>query len=300
MYDKMKFKSRRYYLYYMARVMIFFIQLLPSRIGLFVAKKAALLAYWGLPSYTKITIENLKAALAGERTERELQAISRRVFENLGKNALEMVHLKRLNVDTIDGIVQMQNREILDNALEKGKGVIIVTAHFGNWELMPAALRIKGYSGAVIGRRIYFDRYDRFLNRLRAVHDVSVIYRDESPRKALKVLKANGVLGIVADQDVNSVDGVFVNFFGQKAYTPVGPVALALASGAPLVPAFMLRDDGLHRLIFEKPIDLSDTGDKEKDMTGNTQRWSDVVESYIRRYPEQWVWMHRRWKTKEN
>ena len=160
-------------------------------------------------------------------------------------------------------------------------------------------MRLKGYKGAAIARRIYFEKYDNFLNRLRGIHDVDVIYRDDSPKKVLRVLKGNGIMGILADQDVDSVDGVFVDFFGMPAYTPSGPVLLAVSSGAKIVPAFIIRRNGSHELVIEDPIELDDTGEKEKDVVTNTQRWSAVVESYIKRYPEQWVWMHRRWKTKK-
>ncbi len=295
----MKVRYRRYYLYYLARFAIFFFYLLPSNVGLFIAGKIGLLAYFILKEYRDITLRNLRGALGKERTEKELGRIARRVFENLSKNAFELVRSPRINTKNIDRIVEFENGEILDAAFAKGKGVIIITAHFGNWELMAATLRIKGYPGVTVGRRIYFDKYDRYLNRLRRSKDVNVIYRDESPRKILKVLKGNRIVGIVADQDVDSVEGVFVDFFGMSAYTPAGPAALAKVSGAALIPVFIVRKNGRHTLVIEKPIELDDTGDKDKDVVSNTQKWSSVVESYIRRYPEQWVWMHRRWKTKE-
>ena len=103
---------------------------------------------------------------------------------------------------------------------------------------------------------------------------------------------------LLADQDVDSVDGIFVDFFGKPAHTPKGPVALALATGAPLVPCFMIREKNCHKLVLEDPIELEEKSDKDETIKFNTQKWSRIVESYIRRYPEQWVWMHRRWKTK--
>ncbi len=295
----MKVRYRRYYLYYLARFAIFFFYFLPSNVGLFIAGKIGLLAYFILKKYRDITLRNLKSALGKDRTEKELKSIARRVFENLGKNAFELVRAPKINAKNIDNLVEFENARILDEAFAKGKGIIIITAHIGNWELMAATLRIKGYPGVTVGRRIYFDKYDSYLNSLRRSQDVNVIYRDESPRKILKVLKENRIVGIVADQDVDSVEGVFVDFFGMSAYTPAGPAALAKVSGAALIPVFIVRKNGRHTLVIEKPIELDDTGDKEKDVVSNTQKWSSVVESYIRRYPEQWVWMHRRWKTKE-
>ena len=119
-----------------------------------------------------------------------------------------------------------------------------------------------------------------------------------SPKKILKILRRNEMLGILADQDMDSVDGVFVDFFGQPAYTPKAPVAIALASKAPLVPCFMIREEKGHRLIIEDPVELEEKGSREETIAFNTEKWSKIIESCIKRYPEQWVWMHRRWKTK--
>lgn len=295
----MKFKFRRYYLYYLARVGIFLLSLLPSKIGLFLASKAGALVYYILPKYRKIALENLELAFGAEKTKDELTGIARRVFENLGKNGFELIRFPRINKTNIGRLVKLENPDRLKKAFEKGRGVLIITAHIGNWELMAATLRLNDFPGVTVGRRIYFDKYDKYLNYLRKTHDVNVIYRDESPRKILKVLKENRIVGIVADQDVDSVDGVFVDFFGTAAYTPSGPAILAMASGAPLVPVFIVRNNGTHTLFIEEPIEIADTGDREKDVVVNTQKWSNVVESFIRRYPDQWVWMHRRWKTKK-
>ena len=293
----MKFKFRRYYLYYLGRVLAFVIYLFPLRISLHFAKIAGRIVFWALGRYRNIATENLKAAFGTEKTDRDLYRIAQGVFENLGKNAVELVNFPKINKENIRYMVEIAHRERLEAAYAKGKGIVVITGHIGNWELMAATLRLNGYPGVTIGRRIYFDKYDKYLNWLRKLHDVNVVYRDESPRKMLRVLKENRIVGIVADQDVDSVDGVFVDFFGRKAYTPIGPVVLAKASGAVLLPVLILRKNGGHTLMVEEPIELVDTGDKEKDLVENTQKWSLVLESYIRRYPEQWVWIHRRWKT---
>jgi len=293
----MKFKYRRYYLYYLGRVLAFIFYIIPLRVGLCIAGIMGRIASWALPRYRNIAIENLRFAFGREKTESQIRGIACKVFENLAKNAVELINFPKINEQNFDRIVKLENRQILDKAFEKGGGIIILTAHFGNWELLAAALRLAGYPGVTLGRKIYFDRYDKFLNRLRKIHDVNVIYRDESPRKMLKVLRENRILGIVADQDMDSAEGVFVDFFGHSAYTAVGPTVLARASGAALIPALIVRKNGRHSLVIEKPVELVDTGDKDKDLVENTRRWTSVIESYARRYPEQWVWMHRRWKT---
>jgi len=293
----MKFKLRRYFLYYLARVMVFLFSLIPVKAALAIASGLGACAFYILPRYRKLTIDNLKSAFGSEKSQAEIEGVALGVFKNLGKNAVELVNLPKFNKARMDTFVRFRNRDRLDKAYERGRGIVLLTAHFGSWELMAAALRENGYPGVTIGRRIYFHKYDDFLNKLRKSRDVEVIYRDESPRKMLKTLKKNWIVGIVADQDVDSVDGVFVDFFGRKAYTPSGPVVLARASGAVLLPVFIIREGDWHTIAIDNPIDLRDTGDKEADLIYNTQKWSNVVESYIRKYPDQWVWMHRRWKT---
>ncbi|MFA5144190.1 MAG: lysophospholipid acyltransferase family protein [Candidatus Omnitrophota bacterium] len=295
----MKFKLRRYYLYYIGRAVAFVFTLIPLQTGLALASVFGTIAFHMLPRYRRLTIDNLKTVFGTEKSDTELNAIARRVFQNLGKNAVELVNLPRFDKPRMDRLVGFRNRERLDAAYAKGRGVIVLTAHFGSWELMAAALRENDCPGVTIGRRIYFKKYDDFLNQLRKSRDVEVIYRDESPRKMLKTLKRNWIVGIVADQDVDSVDGVFVDFFGAQAYTPSGPVVLARASGAALLPVFIVREGARHTIAIEEPVELVDTGNKEADLISNTQKWSNVVESYVRRYPDQWVWMHRRWKTKK-
>ena len=294
----MKYKYRRYFLYYLGRTAAFLIYLLPRRIGVWICGLLGRCAFFVLPKYRRITVGNLTKVFGGEKSTGEIRRIALNVFENLGKSACELINFPKINKKNIDKFVRIEGLEIVDRSFARGKGTIILASHFGNWELTGLTFRVKGYPGVTLGRRIYFHKYDSFLNSLRRSHDVNVIYRDDSPKKMLKVLKENKILGVVADQDVDSIGGVFVNFFGTSAYTPSGPVALARASRAQIIPVFVIRKDGRHLFKIEEPVELIDTGNKEADLVANTQKWSNVVESYIRQYPEQWVWMHRRWKTK--
>lgn len=296
----MKFKLRRYVLYYMARCLAAFVYILPLSIALALADVIGFFAFLAARKYAKITLENLRSVFAGEKTDQEIIKIAKQVFKNISRNAVELVRFPKISKANIDDFIGIEGSEILDREFSRGKGIIVVTGHIGNWEMMAITLRIKGYPGVAVGKRIYFHKYDEYLNSLRRHHDVNIVYRDDSPRKILKVLKSNGIVGIVADQDVDSVEGVFVDFLGRKAFTPAGPAVLAKATGASLVPVVVIRDGRRYRLIVSEPIKLADTGNKEADVVSDTQRWSLVLESYIRKYPDQWVWMHRRWKTKEN
>lgn len=293
----MKIKTSRYYIYCFLRILIFLIAVFPLRFGLSLAHFAGRIGFAIMKHYRRETLENLKSAFP-EKDTKEIERIAKDVFSNLFKNAVEWVNVYKLNKKNIDQWVRTECFEKIDRALSKGKGAIMLASHFGNWELIHITFLLKGYPGTAIVRRIYFDKYDKLINKMRSSKGVGVIYRDESPKRLLRILKGNGLIGILADQDMDSVDGVFVDFFGKPAYTPKAPVAFALASGAPLIPCFTIREGKTHRLIIEDPIEIVEKSDRDETIRFNTQKWSNVIESYIRRYPDHWVWMHRRWKTK--
>jgi len=293
----MKFKTKRYYYYYLARVTLFIISILPIKLGLCLADFGGKLVFLVLKKERRTTFANLKASFP-EKEDSEIEKIARDVSTNICKNAVEFINIYKLNSKNIQNWVNIEGSEKIDRVLLKGKGVIILASHLGNWELMTTCLNLNGYHGIIIARRIRFYKFNNFIEKVRKAKGVGITYRDESPKKILRQLKQNGMIGILADQDVDSVNGVFVNFFGRPAYTPKAPVAFALASGAAMVPCFMIREGTKHRLVIEDPIELEKKSSKEETITVNTEKWSRIVESYIRKYPGQWVWMHRRWKTK--
>ena len=155
----------------------------------------------------------------------------------------------------------------------------------------------RGYSANVVARPVYYDKFNEWISFLRSSMGVNVIFRTDSPKRILKLLKENKIVGLVADQDVDSIEGVFIDFFNHKAYTPSAPVKIAMATGTPIVPMVIIRNKNRHKIIVGDPIRVSRDKDNEAAVVEYTQQWSDILESYIRRYPEQWVWMHRRWKT---
>ena len=182
-------------------------------------------------------------------------------------------------------------------ALALGKGAIILTGHFGNWELLAASISTTIAPLTPFVRELRSPRLNALVSSYREKAGYATIDRDTGMRHALRCLKRNELLGIVADVDT-VVSGVFVDFFGRHAYTPYSPVAIALKTGAAILPTFIIRQpDGSHRAIIEPPLALKQTHAKEKDLVINTQKFTKIIESYIRRYPTQWIWMHRRWKT---
>ncbi len=241
---------------------------------------------------------NLSMAFGTEKSPRGILRICRLCFENLGKGLMEVLQFPRLNSENLGRLVSFEGKQNIDEALNKGKGVIVLTAHFGNWELLGASLALLGYDVAFIVRPVRSPRLEALVNENRESMGIECIYRGTSIKKALWCLRRNGVLGILSDIDTR-VDGVFVDFFGRPAFTPRGPVSIALRTGSTLVPMFIIRqEDDTHRIVAERHLELKLTGDQEKDIKLNTARFTKIIESYIRKYPEQWIWVHQRWKTR--
>lgn len=294
----MKNKPYRYLLYLGLRLLESIVCLLPRSLALFLAAMIAKLAFLVARRERKKTILHLSLAYGEEKSFSELRSLAERVFIHFGRVAVDVLRVSKLNL-------QMANRWIdkgdglsrFDQVLSEGKGGILLTGHLGNWEWMGAYLMLHGYPGAVVGKRLYYEKFNEAIIRLREKVTLRTIYQDASPRELLKVLKQNWLLGILADQDVDRLEGIFVPFFGRPAYTLTTPVRLALASGAPIIPAFLIRKGDRYQLEVEEPIRVEMAGTREETIQKYTERWSRMMEEKIRAYPDQWAWMHRRWKT---
>ena len=292
----MKNKSIRHILYALLVGVKAIFYLLPYQLGFKIAGSLGKLAFHLIKKEKEKTLTHLRMAFGAEKSEKEILKIGEAVFEHYGRTLFELAMIDKI-IPRFDDFVHASGYENFDKALKGGKGVVVTIAHFGNWEIMGGYTALKGYPCTVIARKIYFEKYDRLLVNLRNKMKVQTIYRDESVRKMLHVFKENRMLGFVVDQDVESVDGVFVNFFNRPAYTPVAPVRFAKTTGAPIIPVFIVRDGMKHHMIVEPAIDLVDTGNKDSDTKVNTQAWVAIQEKYIRQYPHLWVWNHKRWKT---
>ena len=296
--EKVKHKFRKDFLYYCAVALLSLARLVPARALFALGTAGGWCAYYFLGRERRRALAHLELALGDQKSAAERGRIAREAFVNLGRNLSELALYPRLTDDNIHQLVSMEGREVLERARAEGRGIIIITGHIGNWELIPTYFLAIGFTGGVVARRIYYEKYERLLYRLRRSKRFRVFYRDESPKEILRTLKNNEVVGILADQDVRKLPGVFVDFFGIPAYTPTAPVLIAMKSGAPLIPGHIVRKGRNHTIIIEEPLALRSTGDKKADLVYNTQLWSRSIERYIRERPDQWVWMHRRWRTR--
>jgi KDO2-lipid IV(A) lauroyltransferase len=184
----------------------------------------------------------------------------------------------------------------LQKAYAKGKGVLMITAHAGNWEFMSVTVTSAGYPLNVVYRPLNFKPADNFLYRYRTRFGTKLIPKRRSTRKILKALQKKECVGILFDQDPGLANGVFVNFFGQPTCTNKGLAFLALKTEAPVLPVFIVRQEKKFLLEFGEEIPLYRSSDMEKDIAVNTLSYNRAIEAFIRKHPEQWFWVHRRWK----
>ena len=274
----------------------FCVSRLPRSVALAIGGGLGKFVFYLAPQQRELACEHLRGCLTFP-DERQLKAVAKQCFENLGKTVIEFMQFPRLDSAQIQRYVTFEGIEHVQQTLARGKGAIILTGHFGNWELLAASISATVAPLTPIVRELRSPRLNALVSSYREKAGYRTIDRDTGVRHALRCLKRNELLGIVADVDT-AVSGVFVDFFGRHAYTPYSPVAIALKTGAAILPTFIIRQpNGSHHAIIEPPLVLKQTDAKEKDLVVNTQKFTKIIESYIRRYPTQWIWMHRRWKT---
>lgn len=222
------------------------------------------------------------------------------LFSNLGTMFFEMLYMPVLNARTIGRHVTVEGLENLRQAVELGRGVVLLTAHMGNWEWMGAALAYAGFPMTTIAQPQPNAPLNRILNEYRSMVGLEVFALGTNDLlKAVRALKKGKVLGFIADQD-GGAEGVFVDFFGRKASTPLAPAILADKYQASIVPAFTFRcPDGGHRVVL-MPFEYERSGDSEQDLYRNTARMTKITEDMIRAHPDQWLWFQKRWKTPYN
>lgn len=272
-------------------------RLLPLGIAVSLGGQLGLLLYYVLRRHRMASLINLKIAFGSQKTPLELTQIIKKSFVHLGKSLIEILMLPTLPPHKIDALVSWEGEEYLKNT--DGKGVILITGHIGNWELMGAAIARRGYPIHAIAAPLYNPRIDKLIINLRSLFGVKTISRGtpSSSRKILEVLRKKEILALLIDQDTR-VDGVFVPFFNKKAYTPSGAAQLAVRTNAVTVMAFITRlSHNRHKITIEKPLMLFRTENKKNDIENNTALFTSHIERHICAIPEQWVWMHQRWKT---
>ena len=249
---------------------------------------------------TDVSLDNLRYVFKGDLTENEIRRLNRRVLMHFGEMLFEIPHLFRLNSENLNNYVIFENQQNLLAALDKGKGVFALTAHLGNWELLNTASPLYfGMKTAAVARPIDFLPVERLFSDLRSRFGTDLIQKQRGIKRILKAIKDKSLVGILLDQSVDWYEGVFVEFMGRPACTNKALARLALKTGAPVVPAFCVKQpDGRYKIIFDEEVKIQISGDKTIDVEQNTALFTAIIEKHVREYPEQWFWFHRRWKVK--
>lgn len=251
------------------------------------------------PRLARVARRNLSFALP-ELGEREREAIVTGVYRTLARSLLSFARFPRLSRDNVAAWIRYDGFEHFERAQAAGRGVLFLTAHLGNWELSAAAHALYGHPMHILVRPLDNPRLDRVVARYRTLSGNRIIDKNESPRRILEALAANHAVGMLIDQNASLDNGVFVDFFSRKACASTGLAKIALHTGAPVIPGFALWEESERRYVlrFWPPLEMTRSGDAEADVLTNTQRMHSALEQIIRRYPDQWLWIHRRWKTR--
>lgn len=248
--------------------------------------------------HREIVLGNLSRAFGHEKSPYEIKMLARQVFANALQIIFEIGWSLGLDKEQLMKRFTIEGRSIIKNACEQGRGVLVLTAHFGNWELLSVVGAMLAHPLSVVYRPLDFKPLDRFFIHLRTRFGSKVIPSKRSLFALLRSLGRGEMVVLLMDQNVDWYEGVFVDFLGHRACTNSGLALLALKTRAPVIPVFMVREKEGFIAKFLPEIPLQQTGDQTRDLEDNTQQYNHVIESFLRRYPDQWFWLHQRWKTK--
>ena len=280
-------------------VLVRLLGLLPRKAARAVGAGIGWLAYRLVPRLRGVGLKNLELAFPAW-TDGQRQDTLRRLYRNLGWLLAEFCQMPKYTRENSQGSLRYDGLERYLAARDKGKGVLIVTGHLGAWELSSFYHSLMGYPMSMVIRRLDNARVDGLVNHIRCLHGNRVLHKDDFARGLLGAMRQGETVGILMDTNMTPPQGVFVPYFGIEACTASGLARVALKTGAAVLPGFMLWEESERKYVlhFGDEIVFDRTGDDEADAVANTAKCTAAIEAYVRRYPDQWLWVHRRWKTR--
>jgi KDO2-lipid IV(A) lauroyltransferase len=284
--------------YYAAVSILKLLGVLPHRVARPVCAMLAMLSYWLWPRLRKVGLFNLRLAFP-EWPEKKRRQVLSGLFHNFGRMLADFAHFPRWNRQNIERLIIYDGFENYARAQSLGRGVFFLTAHFGNWELGSFAHGVYGYPCNFVVRELDNPLIDRLINRYRCLSGGKAIEKRDFAREVLRTFARGAAVGVLMDQNMAAGEGAFVDFFGQSACTTTGPARVAKRTGVPIVLGLVIWDAKLkkYRLRFD-PVEWVRREDAEEEIVANTAHFTHLLEQYVRRYPEQWLWVHKRWKTR--
>ncbi len=269
---------------------------IPRRAGLALFGTIGSLVYLIPHDERKLTKDHLTMIFGHEWDKEKIDRTAAAVYRELGKNIFDAFYLPRLAPADFNRIVTHDPLDAVESEYRKGRGGIVITAHTGCFEMLLHFFPKHGFKSFAVGRKLHDEGLDRIIRRIRSGEDIVYMDRSEAVRKIIRLLQEGRLFGVLVDQDT-SVEGVFADFLGRKAFTPSGPLKIAMKFNVPVFVATTARQNGdKHHVFITGPLNLRRNGDFESDLVFNAATVNGIICETIKRYPEQWVWMHRRWR----
>jgi len=285
-------------LYLLVRLEAFVFRLLPLRFSLWIARRFGSLIYYTMGRRKSVAYANLRAAFGGRYTPAQSNRIIKEIYQNLAQSYMELIKFPQFDEAYVKKYIKIEGLDKIKRALkDEDRGVIFLTAHFGNWELCSLTGSTIGYKMNVLARFQKMEKLNGYLNKMRGSKGANVIFKDDAIEETIDALKRREAVGILSDQDAGK-KGEFVDFLGRPASTHKGVAHFSLKTGAPIFPVFIIRERGpYHKIMVEDDISVLQSEDMKKDIHEILQRFADFLAKYVERYPGQWLWLHKRWKT---
>lgn len=270
---------------------------LPRLPAYWLGAKMGDLAYLCLARRRRIALDNLEIAFGGEKSAAERRVIARAMFRNLGEHLIDFSRMRWLTPDRFLSEVTVEGLERVEQLLARQTGLLMLSAHFGSWELASAIALLLEPRMHVIARPLDNPALHRLVEAYRSYGGCHFIPKSRALPASLRALRGGEIVALLMDQSSLRSEGIPVPFFGTDAYTSIGPALMALRSGCPVIGVFSVRQGhGKHRLVFSEEIQIQRSGNLRQDIADNTGRFNQLIESYVRAYPDHWFWLHRRWK----
>jgi Kdo2-lipid IVA lauroyltransferase/acyltransferase len=285
-------------MYFLLYSLVYLISWIPRPVGLQLGDALGMAFYYLLRRRRKIALSNLTIAFGDSKNKREREGIAKRSFKMMGRHFFETCYLVRFTKERISSYVRFAGMEHFQKARAEGKGVAVLTAHFGCWELFSVYL---GYfmQAYIVVKPLDFKPLNRLIEKIRTVSGIRYVSKEKSMRRLLQLLRQEAVLGILLDQNIDWKDGVFVPFFNKRACTNKGLALLVHKTQVPVIPTFIVHEgQGHYRVEFQPALPWISLGDRTKEIEENTAQYNQAIEAMARRYPDQYFWVHQRWKTR--
>jgi KDO2-lipid IV(A) lauroyltransferase len=280
----------------LAKGLCLFVSLIPRRAQVFMGRALGLFWFYVVPIRRKVAIDNISKSFP-DWDQDKVWKTARRNFENYGCGFFEFFLMPVLSKKLVGRLLTIENKNILDQAFEKGNGVFLLTAHMGSWEIMSAASVVFNIKLNVITKKIKTRSLNQVWVKMRVDKGLTLISEEKSTFEILRAIKRNEAVGFILDQFMGPPVGTRVTFFGRETGAPAALALFAGRTKAPVIPVWNIREpDGRIRVILDEPIPFLEQGSNEKNISLMTQVYTSKIEDIVRKYPEQWLWIHRRWK----